>query len=117
MNFPGAIIFCNDSINDILKDKLKSQLQLNEIITFSEFVSRMTSDPNYGNIVRNSFLRILVLLTNFQDQNYREQADIVLYCKQGLASIELNNIGPYGLSIAYDNLYLHKLLRYNDKIH
>lgn len=112
MNLPGAIIFANSHLNDILRNKLVSQLQLNEILSLQEFNERVSIDPNYPQIIHNTFQRILILLTNFQDQTNRDLADVVLFLKQGQAYIELNKVGPYGLSLTYDNLQINKLLLY-----
>ena len=41
-------------------------------------------------------------------------ADIVLYLKNGLASILKNNYGPPGLTLPFDRLNIYDLLRYNN---
>lgn len=114
MQIPSAIIFMNNEMSDAERASISSQLQVNEIISFDEFNVRVDTDPNYPAIVRLRNLRILVILDSFQDQTNRNLADVVIFVKQGLATIEKNNFGPPKLSLDIQRLNIYELLRYNN---
>lgn len=120
--FPPAIIFINGNIDGygssygdidtIGKATLQSQLYLNEIMTGTEFDSRVVSNPNYPTIVHMLQYRILVIRPDFMDTN-RELADVVLALNNGMVIVEKNNCGPPGLTLALANINIYQLLRYN----
>jgi hypothetical protein len=137
MRIPPAIIFINGDITypptlpapqilgidpslyigaDPAQDeltKLQGQLQISETMTKQEFDARVAADPNYPAIVRLQYLRILVILDSFHDLVNRNLADVVIFVKQGIASIEKNNFGKHGLSLDMQRLNIYELLRYN----
>ena len=112
---PSGIIFINEDLNDILKATIKTQLQIHEIMSGAEFDTRVSVDPNYPQIVRLQKLRILVV-RNLHDQTNRNYADVVIFVKAGMASVEKNNFGPPGLTLPVNTLYIHQLLREVGKI-
>ncbi len=112
---PPGIIFINNDLNDALKSKIITQLYIHESMSGEEFDARIGADPNYPSIVRLRNLRILVI-RDFDDLVNRDLADVVIFVKAGLASIEKNNFGPPGLTLPVDTFYIHKLLRAVDKI-
>lgn len=113
-SLPAAIIFVNSDLNKILKDTLISQLHITESITGAEFDSRIVAQPDYPTIIHASHLRILVIRDSFRDNTNRNLADIVMFVKQGLASIEFKNYGPPGLTLPVNKINIYDLLRYNN---
>lgn len=49
----------------------------------------------------------------FQNYNNRDMADIVLFFKHGLATVEKNNYGPHGLTLPISRINVYELLKYN----
>jgi hypothetical protein len=111
MNLPSAIIFINSEILEITKTYLTDQLFLNEIILKNEFDSRLLADPNYTDNIHNQNLRILVILDDFQNYSNRDYADVVIFVKQGLATVEKNKFGPPMQSLPILRLTVWSLLR------
>lgn len=114
MSIPSAIIFVNADLTDSLKEILAEQLNVTETMTGAEFDARMAWDPNYATVVHLQKIRILVIRTDFRDYTNRTVADVVMFVKQGLVSIEKNNFGPPGLTLPLERLNLYALLRYNN---
>lgn len=114
-SLPGAIIFVNNDLNDVLKNKISSQLFVNEIVLGQLFDARVTADGYYADNVRNIGLRLLVI-RDLSDTTNRILADVVIFVKSGLASVLKNNFGEPGQTYTVDGLYIHELLRANNKI-
>lgn len=114
---PSAIIFINSDINDGIKNKLISQLMITETMTGQEFDNRVAADPNYPQIIHTNYIRVLIIRDSFRDLTNRNLADIVMFIKQGIASIEKTNFGPPGLRLQIDRINLYDLLRYNGSSH
>jgi hypothetical protein len=112
MNLPGLIIFINNDFNDITKNLLSVQLNLDEIITKAEFDSRVI-DPNYVQLVHNFMRRVLVLLPTLQDTVNRDLADIVCFYKQGQISVEKCKYGPPGQSYIASKITIYQLINAN----
>lgn len=106
---PSAIIFVNNELTDGVRNPLKRQLYITEVISLQEFNARLNADPNYASVVHLNNLRILVEHDPL-DYTNRNSADIVLYIKNGLAAIQKNNFGPHGATFPVDNLYLSLLI-------
>lgn len=116
MIFPPAIIFVNNDLSDQVKSVLVANLYITEIMSDVEFDLRVTNDHNYPTIVHQQNKRIIVIRNTFQDLTNRNLADVVMFIKAGLCSIEKSNYGPPGLTLPVENLYIHELLRYNNLI-
>lgn len=114
MSIASAIIFVNADLTDSLKSILAEQLNITETMTGAEFDARMAVDPNYATVVHLQKIRILVIRSDFRDYTHRTIADVVMFVKQGLVSIEKNNFGPPGLTLPLERLNLYALLRYNN---
>lgn len=122
--FPPAIIYINgntDGYGNVYGDldgygkaTLESQLYIHETMTGDEFDARVSSDPNYPQIVHLMGYRILVIRADLRNYTNREFADVVLFVKQGMASIEKNNYGIPGICIAISRINIYDLLRYNN---
>ena len=134
MFLPGAVIFVNDSVtlsnlNTLATDigiqpnglvpftppgstiqGIDTQLQITETITKIEFDARVAADPNYPKVVRLNRLRILVILPDFQDITNRHCADVVMFVKQGVASVEKCKYGAPGFSLDTQRLNIFNLL-------
>jgi hypothetical protein len=109
MRLPSAIILVNNDLTDQVKSVLQSQLFISEIISGEEFDARVSADPNYVNIVHNSFQRILVI-RSFREETNRELFDIAIFVKAGLACIEKNNFGPPGRTYPVAKLSIYQLI-------
>src|ERR1700677_1060385 len=125
---PGVLILCNDTVTLSTLSSLNTdtgiqpgdlvpntpypstvqgidvQLQINETIWFHEFNARVAADPNYPAVIHLNRLRILVILKDFQDTTNRELFDVVMFVKQGVASIMQCKFGPPGYSLDIQRL-------------
>jgi len=117
MNIPTALIFINSDASSVSIDTLSAQLFINEVISESEFIDRMTADPNYVFVIHSNNLRVMVLKDFVQNLLNNSIADLVMFIKNGLASILKSNVGPPGLTLTLNNIYIHKLLRYNNSVY
>ena len=106
---PAAIVFVNNDLTDNVKEALVRQLFISEAITGAEFDARVVADPNYYTAVHQNNLRIMVI-RNLSETTNRELADVVIFVKAGLASVEGGKFGPPGLTLPVDRLYWHELL-------
>jgi hypothetical protein len=110
MRLPSAIIFVNNDMNQTLQDTLVSQLFIHEAITGTEFDLRVELTPTYPDMIHLQGMRILVIRDDFMDLTNREYADVAIFVKSGLASIELNKIGPPNKAYRISELSIYKLL-------
>jgi hypothetical protein len=111
MQLPPAIIFINADLNDTSKATLRSQLYINQIITGAQFDDVIAVDPTFPDQVHLNGARILVIRDEFYPYPNYELADVVIFLKQGLASIEKNKLGPPGLTLPLEKLNIYALLR------
>jgi hypothetical protein len=114
MQLPPAIIFVNADLNDTSKATLQSQLYINQTITDIQFDDVIAIDPTFPDQIHLNGARVLVIRQNFMDLTNRNLADVVIFVKQGLATIEKNNLGPPGLSLPLERLNIYALLRGNN---
>jgi len=134
MLLPGVIIFVNDSVNLSFDNMFPTdtgvqpsglvpltpytsaisgidvQLQINETITKAEFDARVAADPNYPKVIHLQRLRVLVILSDFQDTTNRNLADVVMFVKQGLTSVEKCKYGEPGFTLDTQRLNILNLL-------
>jgi len=105
---PAAIIVVNNDLVTSIQDKLSQQLHLNEIITGDEFDSRVSTDSAYPDSVRLDGQRILVIrpLDMVFD---RTLVDVIIFIKNGLASVLTNKFGPPGATYPVCRLYWGQL--------
>lgn len=109
MTSSSAIIFVNNDLTSNVQSALVRQLYINEVMTGAEFDARVLVDPNYTNDVHNNGIRVLVI-RDFSDGYNRSLADIALFVKAGLASVESNKLGPPSLTLPVDRLYLSEII-------
>lgn len=107
---PGAIIFVNNDLTDGVMIPLIRQLYINESMTGSEFDLRVLEDPSYPQVIHNSGMRVLII-RDFSEGYNRSLADVAIFIKAGLASIEANKFGPPGQTYRVDKLTIYDLLR------
>lgn len=111
VNFsPSVLIFINNDLTQSIQDTFTQQFYLSEPpMLASEFDLRVANDPNYPHIIHLQNLRIMVM-RNLQDQTNRALADIVMFYKSGLVSIEWNRYGPPGITLQLERAYLSALI-------
>lgn len=109
MDFPGAIIFVNNDLAGNVQSTLVRQLYISDVMSGTEFDSRVVSDPNYPQIVHLNNMRILVV-RDFADGYSRALADVAIFIKAGLATIEGSKFGPPGQTFPVDRLTIYELL-------
>lgn len=106
---PGAIIFCNNDLTPGVQGPLLRQLYITEEMVGAEFDLRVAENPNYTNLIHSNNFRILVT-RDFSDGYNRNLADIAIFIKSGLATIESNKFGPPGQTFPVDKLTIYQLL-------
>jgi hypothetical protein len=104
---PGAILFVNNDLSESAHEMLVRQLFITEVMDGYVFDDRVAADPTYPNRMRKLGLRLMVVRTfaNRADIPTWTIPDIVLFVKQGLASVECNKFGPPGLTLPVVKLY------------
>lgn len=105
---PAAVIFVNQDLTPNVQAAIQRQLYINDTITGTEFDLRVATDPNYVNVVHANGLRVLVIRP-FTELTNRDLADIVLFIKAGLASVEMTKVGPPAQTYAVEHMYLSQL--------
>jgi hypothetical protein len=100
---PPGIIMCNNDLSSIVQEVLMRQLFIDRIMTGDEFDDLMSQDSGFATAYRNSGKRLLVIRPLNELQN-RAEADVVLFIKEGLASVETNKFGPPGITLPVVNL-------------
>ncbi len=105
---PPAIIFVNDDLTKEVLGVVQRQLQINETIDGYEFDDRVAAEPNYPAIIHQLNLRLLVIRP-FTELENRDKADVVVFMKAGLASVEKNKFGPPRETFPIKKLYWGQL--------
>lgn len=105
---PPAIIFVNNDLVPQVVNYLIRQLHLNEVMDGYEFDHRVSTDPNYPDVIKSLNLRIMVIRP-FNDYTNRELADIAVFAKNGMFSIERNKFGPPYRQLKIADVYWGKL--------
>ena len=108
---PAAIIFVNNDLTNQTRDWIVKQLHIDEYMSGDEFDARVAADAQYPSNVRALNRRIMVI-RDFREEMNREIADVVIFVKEALASIEKNNFGPPGQTYQVLNLYWGQLCVY-----
>jgi len=111
MQLPPAIIFINSDLNDTSKATLRSQLYINQIITGKQFDDVVAIDPTFPDQIHLNGARVLVIRDEFYPYPNYNLADVVVFLKQRLATVEKNNLGPPKLTLSLDRLNIYALLR------
>lgn len=108
--FPSAIILVNEDISPSVKKHLVRQLHISEVMdgyTFDGYVA----DGYYLEDIKKYNKRIMVTRTfdSRGDVSTWILADVVVFIKQGLASVEQNKFGPHSISYPVLKLNWHYL--------
>lgn len=108
----SAIIFVNNDLTANVQAALVRQLFINEVMDGYEFDARLAADPNYTTVIHQNNLKILVKRPFYETTN-RTEADVAIFVKAGLVSVEYNKYGPPGLILPVDRIYLNELIKKN----
>lgn len=112
MSLPGLLIFVNNDLSENVEAALVRQLFIHQVMTGSEldgYVDGYVLPSDYTDYLHGTNTRVLVKRP-FTETNNRSLADVVIFVKAGLAAIETNKVGPPGLTLSVDKLYIHRLL-------
>lgn len=93
---PPAIIFVNDDLSPSAKEVIIRQLFINTVLDGYTFDSYIAADPSYPAKIKQLNQRVMVIRT-FADRfdvTTWGIPDVVVFVKQGLASIEVNKGAP-----------------------
>lgn len=90
---PGAIVFVNNDLVVQVRDFIVKQLRINEYMDGYVFDERIAADSTYPDKLYQSDQRIMVIRP-FTELINRELADVVIFCKSGMAAVEKNKFGP-----------------------
>lgn len=109
---PPAIIIINNDITTETINFIAKQLHIDEIIDGYELSSRVSADPAYPNLIKQFNQRIMVTVESYQDilgPELRRVADVAIYVKGNLASVQKNNFGPPNATYSITNLHWSQL--------
>jgi hypothetical protein len=90
---PSAVIFVNNDLVPQVRSFITTQLHITEWITGTQFDNRIAADPDYIDKIKQMGWRLMVE-RNYQELDNRTLPDVVIFVKNGMASIEYNNFGP-----------------------
>ena len=110
---PSAIIFINNDLSDQVKSVIQRQLFINDTMDGYEFDARLIVDPNYVQEIHSYGLRVLVIRP-FNDYTNRDKADLVIFCKNGLASVLKTGVGPPAIIYPINSCYLSQIFNTNN---
>jgi hypothetical protein len=102
-NYPPCLIFVNSNISEASKAKLISQLFMDEVISYSEYLSRKAIAPEYAGVLHSLGGKVMVL-KDMSDQQDNDEADIVLYVAHGLVCVQQSFVGPCGANWRLDSI-------------
>ena len=105
---PSALIMINNDLTDQVLEFISRQLFLTDIFDGYEFLMALDADGYDGYDflpwIRSKNRRVAVIQSH-QEKAHRELFDLVLFVKNGLASVECNKFGPPGLTLPVTKLY------------
>lgn len=111
MIIPGAIIYINSDISQGVQNKLVSQLIIDQVLDGYVFDGYVAINPNYPHSIHSLNQRILVIRNDFSNTINRNLADIAIFVKAGLASVELNKFGPPAQTYNIDRITIYSLVQ------
>jgi DNA-binding XRE family transcriptional regulator len=115
---PPAIIFVNSDIPPQPLSVLVTQLYITEVMTaaiFDGYVAADGYDGYFSHSIHVDGYRLLVL-RDLHDLTNRNLADIVLYAKNALVSVEENKYGPPRKTLPISRVYYTNLIFPNIQI-
>lgn len=104
---PPAIVCVNDDLSPSVRENLIRQLFINQVMDGATFDGYVNIDPLYPSKIKQLNRRIMVVRTfaNREQVSTWEIPDVVMFIKQGLATVEINKFGPPGLTLPVLKLY------------
>jgi len=109
---PPSIIFINADLTQSVIDTFTRQLFLTSVIDGSTFNANVAADGYYVYDIHQLGQRVLVIRPA-NDQTNIGLADLVLFAKAGLVSVEYNNTGIPSITLPIDKVYLSALFNLN----
>lgn len=93
---PPAILFVNDDLSPSVKETLIRQLFINQVLDGATFDSYVAADPSWPDTIKQFDQRVMVIRTFADRFNVPtwDIPDVVIFIKNGLASIEINKGQP-----------------------
>jgi hypothetical protein len=117
MLVPAAVITLNHDSSQSVRDMLRTQLHVNEVVDGYVFDDRVAANPDYANLIRKLNMRMIVIRdfsTRAEVANWT-QVDVAIYVKSGLAAILKNKFGPPGATWTVQDLTWGKLCVFDRK--
>lgn len=105
---PAAIVLVNSDLMPIVQEVLVKQLFIDRIMIGDEFDTAISGDPGFATAFKNSGKRLLIIRPFTELQN-RNVVDVVIFCKEGLASVEYNKFGRPTFTIPIINMTFGEL--------
>lgn len=90
---PSAIIYINVDLVDQVRDHIAKQLHITDILDGYVFDQLVATTPNYPSTIKQQNKRLMVIRP-LDDLTNRNLADVVVFFKEGLVSVEKNKFGP-----------------------
>lgn len=106
---PASVIFINTDLTDQVLGVFVSQLFITQVMDAATFDAIVAGNPDYYEQVHMDGYRVLVL-RDLWDKTNRELADIVLFAKAGLVSVEHCKYGPPRATLPIARVYLTDLI-------
>lgn len=111
---PSALIMINNDLTDQVLEFISRQLFLTDILDGYTFSQTLNAPDGYDFLPRiKRQNRRLAVIQSHQETENRNLFDLVLFVKNGLASVECNKFGPPGLTLPVTKLYWGILGIYN----
>lgn len=104
---PPAILFVNNDLSESAHAALVRQLFINQVLDGATFDSNVAIDPLWPDKIKQLNQRVMVVRT-FADRFSVPTwtiPDVVIFVKQGLATVEVNKFGPPGFTLSVLKLY------------
>lgn len=101
---PSGVIFINNDLVNNTKNYIAKQFHIDEVMDGYVFDDKITADPDYVSKVKQLNLRIMVV-RSFIDEVNRDQADLVVFYKEGMLTALKNNFGPPTISVRADHAH------------
>lgn len=108
---PSIIIYLEPNFADTVLAIIKKQFFIEDTWVYDaeEFDNLIAYNSGYIDYIHGSNTRVLVL-RKLSDTTNRELADLVLFYKNNLITVEVNKNGPHGLTLPLDRATLAELM-------
>lgn len=101
---PNGIVLVNNDLVPQVRAHLIKQLHINEVLDGYVFDDIIAADPSYPTKVKQLGLRVMVIRPFTEYQN-RQLFDLVIFIKNGMASMESKKVGPPARTFEVLNLH------------